>query len=104
MTPDRSSVSIASDERARIPFAVVGIPLVLVLGFEGIGALVALVLAFMFVVVAFVLMLLVQVPFQTFLRYYALLVLGDTNEAFDLIPERRRAVREDDAGPTSVQG
>lgn len=37
--------------------------------------------------------LLAAVPVQTFLRYYALFVLGDTNEAFDLVPERRRAVR-----------
>jgi hypothetical protein len=34
------------------------------------------------------------VPVQSYLRYYALLVLGDTNEAFDAIPERREAVRE----------
>jgi hypothetical protein len=30
----------------------------------------------------------------TYLRYYALLVLGDTNDTFDLIPERRAAVRD----------
>lgn len=37
--------------------------------------------------------LLVAVPVQTFLRYYALLVLGDTNGAFDVIPERRNTIR-----------
>ncbi|WP_123535841.1 DUF7544 domain-containing protein [Halosimplex salinum] len=36
----------------------------------------------------------VQVPVITYLRYYALLVLGDTNEAFDLIPDQRAAVRD----------
>jgi hypothetical protein len=36
----------------------------------------------------------VSMPVKTFFRYYALFVLGDTNEAFDLVPERRRAVRE----------
>jgi len=41
---------------------------------------------------------LVAVPFQTFLRYYALLVLGDTNEALDPIPEVRARIRE--RGPT----
>lgn len=39
--------------------------------------------------------LLVAVPVQTFLRYYALFVLGDTNEEFDLIAERRTAIRGD---------
>ncbi|WP_313692974.1 DUF7544 domain-containing protein [Halorarum halobium] len=37
---------------------------------------------------------LVQVPVQTYLRYYALLVLGDVEPAFDLIPDQRAAVRE----------
>jgi len=35
----------------------------------------------------------VQVPVVTYFRYYALLLLGDTDEALDLVPERRRAVR-----------
>jgi hypothetical protein len=41
-----------------------------------------------------VLTLFVSVPVQTYLRYYALFVLGDTNDAFDVIADRRRAVRE----------
>ncbi|MDL5363276.1 hypothetical protein [Halalkalicoccus sp. NIPERK01] len=40
--------------------------------------------------------LLVQVPMQTDLRYYALLVLGDTNEALDPIPDVRVNVRDTD--------
>lgn len=36
----------------------------------------------------------VQVPVVTFLRYYALLVLGDTDADLDLVPERRAAIRE----------
>jgi hypothetical protein len=45
---------------------------------------------------------LVAVPFQTFLRYYALFVLGDTNEAFDAIPDVRTRVRErGDTPPTA---
>jgi hypothetical protein len=35
-----------------------------------------------------------SMPVTTFYRYYALFVLGDTNGAFDLVAERRRAVRE----------
>jgi preprotein translocase subunit Sss1 len=36
---------------------------------------------------------LVRVPVVTYLRYYALLVLGDTDGDLDLVPERRRAIR-----------
>lgn len=35
----------------------------------------------------------VLVPLQTYLRYHALLVLGDTNGSLDLIPELRRTIR-----------
>ncbi len=35
----------------------------------------------------------VQVPVVTFLRYYSLFLLGDTEESLDLIAERRAAVR-----------
>lgn len=37
---------------------------------------------------------LVQVPVQTYLRYYALLVLGDVEYELDLIPDQRSAIRE----------
>ena len=37
---------------------------------------------------------LAQVPVVTYLRYYALLVLGDIEPAFDLVPEQRAAVRD----------
>jgi hypothetical protein len=81
-----------------IPLAIVGLiggALLTVaspVGWVVIGIAVAL-----FVVALFVLSLLVAVPVQTFLRYYALLVLGDTNDAFDAIPERRRALRDEPA-------
>ena len=47
----------------------------------------------LFVVTLLVLSLFVSVPVQTFLRYYALLVLGDTEAAFDLVDEQRQAIR-----------
>jgi hypothetical protein len=80
---------------------VIAIPLVLV-GLIGVGLLMVVELAgwvviglavVLFVLALIVLSLFVSVPVQTYLRYYALFVLGDTNEAFDLIPERRQAVR-----------
>jgi hypothetical protein len=57
------------------------------------GIAVAALAVLLLVVGVVVLSLVASVPVQTFLRYYALFVLGDTDEAFDLIPERRRAVR-----------
>ncbi|MFD1563990.1 hypothetical protein ACFR99_10560 [Haloarchaeobius amylolyticus] len=44
--------------------------------------------------------LLIQVPIVSYLRYYALLVLGDTDPDLDLIPEQRAAVRGDSPGRT----
>ncbi|MFW5950394.1 MAG: DUF7544 domain-containing protein [archaeon] len=38
---------------------------------------------------------LVQVPIVTYLRYYALLVLGDIEESFDIIPEQWAAIEEE---------
>jgi len=78
-----------------VPFLVVGVPLGLVLGLSGAGGLVVVVLVFAYALLAFVGALLVQVPFQTFLRYYALFVLGDVNDDFDLVPDARAAVRTD---------
>jgi len=80
----------------------VGIPLG-VFGLVGVGllsvshlagwAIIALAVL-LFVLAAIVIGLLVAVPIQTYLRYYALLVLGDTEAEFDLISERRAAIRE----------
>jgi hypothetical protein len=41
-----------------------------------------------------VLLALAEVPVVTYLRYYSLFVLGDTEASLDLIPERRAAIRE----------
>lgn len=39
-----------------------------------------------------------QVPVQSYLRYYALLVLGDVDERLDLVPEQRERARESQLG------
>lgn len=39
----------------------------------------------------------VQVPLQTYLRYWALLILGDVDEELDLIPDQRAAMRDERA-------
>ncbi|MFB6135508.1 MAG: hypothetical protein ABEJ04_01990 [Halobacteriaceae archaeon] len=51
----------------------------------------------LFVVALVVVLALAQVPVQTYLRYLALFVLGDLNPDLDLIPDRRAAVRADEA-------
>lgn len=52
-------------------------------------------LALGFVVVAITVSLFVQIPVLAYLRYYALLVLGDVEESLDLIPEQRMSIRAD---------
>jgi hypothetical protein len=47
------------------------------------------VLAVVFIIAVIVLAALVQVPILAYLRYYALLVLGDIEPDFDLISNRR---------------
>ena len=54
--------------------------------------------ALVFLLSVFVVTALVQVPVLTYFRYYALFVLGDTEETLDLIPERRRRVRGSGSG------
>lgn len=50
------------------------------------------------VVVLFVAAL-VRVPVVTYFRYYAMLLLGDTDPDLDPVPERRRAIRSSDDAP-----
>ncbi|UPV73689.1 hypothetical protein M0R89_14220 [Halorussus limi] len=82
------------------PVAVVGVVAVPALG--GVGAVlsnpVALAVAGLLALAYFALLTaalaVVFVPIQTYLRYHALLVLGDTDADFDLIPDLRRKIRE----------
>jgi hypothetical protein len=75
--------------------AAVGLALALVVGGVGspVGWAVVALAAVVFVLSLVAVSLLAAVPVRTFLRYYALFVLGDTAEPFDLVAERRRAVR-----------
>jgi hypothetical protein len=83
-----------------IPFAILGgIVFVAAGGAFSTPALAVLgVLVAVYLVLVLVVTALVAVPFQTFLRYYALFVLGDTNDEFDAIADVRASVRE--GGPT----
>ena len=79
-----------------IPLAIVGAvgAAILAVGIPVVGWVIIGFAVLVFVLALIALSLLVSVPVTVFLRYYALFVLGDTNEAFDLIAERRAAVRE----------
>lgn len=66
--------------------------------FEPIGAALLVLVGLLFGLAVLLAAGLALVPVQTYLRYYALLVLGDVDSRFDLIPERRAAVRETPTG------
>jgi len=78
-----------------VPFLIVG-GAVALLGSVSSPAVLAVlaVLGLAFLAVVAAVWALVQVPVVTYLRSYALLVLGDIEASFDVIPDRRAAVRE----------
>lgn len=88
-----------------IPFGGVGVLIWLGLGDPttiGTGALaVVVVLALLYALLVAIAAALVGVPVITYLRYFALLVLGDADETVDLIPERRTSVRSGGTGSTA---
>ncbi len=57
-----------------------------------VGLVVLVAVVVLFLAAVFVLWALVQVPVVAYLRYYALLVLGDIEPSFDLIADRRDAL------------
>lgn len=80
-----------------IPFGGAGFLLLVALGDPttfgaGVLAIVA-VLALLYALLVAVAAAVVGVPVITYLRYFALLVLGDVDETVDLIPERRSSIR-----------
>jgi hypothetical protein len=76
-------------------FAVGGAVLAFVSEPAGIALLVLVGVVYALAVLAVV--ALVQVPVQTYLRYYAMLVLGDVDADLDAVPEQRARVRGGDA-------
>ena len=84
-----------------IPLAVV-VGATALLAPETVLLAVAVVLGLPFVLVLVVAALLIQVPIRTYLRYYALFVLGDTDATLDPIAEVRETVRSTDGGSTAL--
>lgn len=73
-----------------IPFVLLGL-LALTAGPLAVPLVVSI--AVVAVVTALLVMALFRMPVVVYVRYYALLVLGDTDPELDLIPDRREAVR-----------
>ncbi|WP_049923083.1 DUF7544 domain-containing protein [Halopiger djelfimassiliensis] len=80
-----------------IPFVIVGL-LLATLGDIGVVLAVGVAIVGFLTILLFV--ALVQMPIRTYFQYYALLLLGDTNEELDLIPDQRAAVRA--GGPATT--
>ncbi|MFB6094705.1 MAG: hypothetical protein ABEJ77_07160 [Halanaeroarchaeum sp.] len=75
-----------------IPFALLAFG-VLAAGIPLFNLVVVAVLAIPLLALLAVAVAVVQVPVQTYLRYWALLVLGDVDSSLDVIPDQRDAVR-----------
>ncbi|EMA25371.1 DUF7544 domain-containing protein [Haloarcula amylolytica] len=75
-----------------IPFGLVAFALYLALQ-NSVGVVLAGVVGLLGLLVLLVIGALIQVPLTTFLRYYAMLVLGDIDADMDPIPEVRSAIR-----------
>jgi len=81
-----------------IPFGILGFAIFTAAGGSFSLPVIAILglLAAVFLVLLLLLGALVRVPIKAFFRYYALLVLGDTDPDLDLIPERRAEIRRPD--------
>jgi hypothetical protein len=77
-----------------VPFAIVGGLVYLAFSLSSVGTALLAVVAVICAIVMLVVWALVQVPVVAYLRYYALLVLGDIESEFDIIPDQREAVRD----------
>jgi hypothetical protein len=78
-----------------IPALLITVPTVLAIGVTPIAGTILLVVWLLAGVLFFVALLVIAVPFRTFQRYYALLVLGDIDTDLDVVPTTRAAVRAD---------
>lgn len=87
-----------------IPLAIVGVFGLFAAGVSPVALLVLGVLGILFFLLFLGLGALVRVPVITFFRYYALLLLGDTDDDLDLIPDRRAEIRGGSAGEATEKG
>lgn len=78
-----------------IPLGLLGLATYLTVSLSStVGIAIVALLAIVFVLAMVIAWAVVQVPVLAYLRYYALLVLGDIEPEFDIIPDQREAIRE----------
>ena len=97
-----SILGIVATLLVAIPFVLLGAVVYLGIGHGMVGLALLAVIAVLFALVLLLVTNLVQVPLQAFLRYYAMLVLGDTDEPLDPIPEVRADIRPDEPVSESI--
>lgn len=83
-----------------IPFVILFLLLVLL---GPIGIAIGIMLAFLLMVVAVLWLGVIWTPIESYFKYYALLILGDTEPELDLIPEQRAAARADGGSPPAAE-
>ena len=80
-----------------IPFGILGvIGFALLMTVAPVGVAVLAIVGILFVLAVLAVLALVQMPVVAYLRYYAILVLGDIDNGLDVIPERRADIRADE--------
>ena len=94
---------------AFLVFLPIGIPILIVsvvLALTIIGLVIAIPLMIFGLLLFILIAAYVEMPVVTYFRYYALLVLGDTERELDLIPSQRARIRTDggDSGPDGGSG
>ncbi|TYT63452.1 DUF7544 domain-containing protein [Natrialba swarupiae] len=75
-----------------IPFVILVVAL---LALGDIGVWLAIIAGIIGVLLFFVISAFISMPIRTYFQYYALLLLGDTNDELDLIPDQRAEIRSD---------
>ncbi|MWV39318.1 hypothetical protein [Natrialba sp. INN-245] len=75
-----------------IPFVILVVAL---LALGDIGVWLAIIAGIIGVLLFFVISAFISMPVRTYFQYYALLLLGDTNDELDLIPDQRAEIRSD---------
>jgi len=79
-----------------IPFAIVAFVVLSIPGHGTAGVVLVAMLGVVALLVLLVALNLIKVPLQSFLRYYAMLVLGDVDESMDPVPAVRADIQSDE--------
>ena len=87
-----------------VPLAIVGISAFAILGTEPAGIAILILLVVVFIALLLPIGAILQVPVESYLRYYAMFVLGSTDPDVDPIVEMRARVRREPDGADEPTG